>query len=201
MTCICICQGTKTLWPRHESTHADGQTEYMTHHAQGHTEVMNICETSSHSDTLCARYGMRTSKKKEVMAWTRICRHESKHADGQTDRQTNTVHDTSSHGDASMCQIQDAHGKEQRSMARTRIYVKKLIILTLRSKVKVITEVMNLHHTLSHSNTLMYQICLPQGTKKLRPGHEATQTDRVILIYPTPPPPNFLGGGGGGYNK
>ena len=50
---VCICHRTKKLWPRHESTHADGQT--------------------------------------------------------------NRVHGTSSHGDASMCQIQDAYGKEQRS--------------------------------------------------------------------------------------
>ena len=54
-----------------------------------------------------ARYGMHMSKNKEVMA----LRHESTHTDGQTNR----VHGTSSHGDASMCQIQDAYGKEQRS--------------------------------------------------------------------------------------
>ena len=32
----------------------------------------------------------------------------------QTDGQTNRVHDTLSHDDASICQIQDAYGKEQR---------------------------------------------------------------------------------------
>ena len=38
-------------------------------------------------------------------------RHELTKTNGQTDR----VHDTSSHDDASMCQLQDAYGKEQRS--------------------------------------------------------------------------------------
>ena len=52
-----------------------------------------------------ARYGMHKSKNKEVMAWTRI----------NTRSRIDRVPDTSSHGDASMCQIQDAYGKEQRS--------------------------------------------------------------------------------------
>ena len=85
---VCIRQRTKKLWPRHELTHADGQTDrqstwhivawwcihvpnigclwqrtkklwpghetdifYLEVKGQGHTEVINIRDTSSHSDT------------------------------------------------------------------------------------------------------------------------------------------------------
>ena len=122
---VCIRQRTKKLWPRHELTQTDGQTdrqtEYMIHRrmmihpcakyrmpmaknkefmarTQIHVKKLiffisrskvKVIQRSSIYMTHClivihpyAKYGMPTSKNKEVMARTRIC------TDRRTDRQT-----------------------------------------------------------------------------------------------------------------
>ena len=55
---VCVRQRTKKLWPRHELTQTDGQTEYMIHRRM----MMHPC----------AKYKMPMAKNKEVMARTRI---------------------------------------------------------------------------------------------------------------------------------
>ena len=59
----------------------------------------------------------------------------------QMDRQIYRVHDTSSHDDASMCQIQDAYGKEQRSYGPDTNSCYKIDIFYLAVKGKDYTTV------------------------------------------------------------
>ena len=59
---VCVRQRTKKLWPRHELTQTDGQTDKQ-------TEYMIHCRMMMHP---YAKYRMPMAKNKEFMARTRI---------------------------------------------------------------------------------------------------------------------------------
>ena len=79
----------------------------------------------------------------KVMAWTRIA-----HTDGQTDRQTDRVHDTYSYGDISMCQLQDGYGKDQRNNGPDTNSCYKTYNFDPEIKIQGHTEIMNIRNTI-----------------------------------------------------